>query len=71
MWVRTVRNVILGVQKNYSTKIGVVGVPLEEGQNKVGVADGPAAIRKGGLIEGIKAIRKYLLYNFKNVIGSF
>jgi arginase family enzyme len=39
--------VLVRAQRSYSTRIGIVGVPLEEGQNKVGVANGPDAIRKG------------------------
>lgn len=47
------------IQKKYSTKIGIVGVPFEEGQGKIGVANGPDAIRKANLVENIKSIRKY------------
>jgi arginase family enzyme len=49
---------LVRAQRSYSTRIGIVGVPLEEGQNKVGVANGPDAIRKANLIERIKSIRK-------------
>jgi arginase family enzyme len=49
---------LVQAQRSYSTRIGIVGVPLEEGQNKVGVANGPDAIRKANLIERIKSIRK-------------
>ncbi|CAH1117718.1 unnamed protein product [Phaedon cochleariae] len=40
------------------TRIGVLGVPFEEGQPKVGVANGPDAIRKAGLIEQLTTIHE-------------
>lgn len=41
-----------------SSQIGIIGVPFEEGQPKVGVAHAPDVIRKYGLIEQLANIRK-------------
>ncbi|XP_018567917.1 arginase-1 [Anoplophora glabripennis] len=40
------------------TKIGILGVPFDKGQPKVGVANGPDAIRKAGLVEQLAGIHK-------------
>ncbi|XP_044268796.1 arginase-1 [Tribolium madens] len=52
------KKVLWQLSKNFSTKIGIVGVPFEEGQGKIGVANGPEAIRKANLIENIKSIHQ-------------
>lgn len=41
-------------------KIGVLGVPFDKGQPKVGVANGPKYIRSNGLINKLQQIRKFL-----------
>ncbi|KAJ8916233.1 hypothetical protein NQ315_016372 [Exocentrus adspersus] len=38
------------------TKIGVVGVPFDKGQPRIGVANGPNAIRKAGLVDKLRNI---------------
>ncbi|KAJ8981226.1 hypothetical protein NQ317_004170 [Molorchus minor] len=50
------------------TKIGVLGVPFDKGQPRVGVANGPDAIRKAGLIEQLASIhRKVNIKDYGNV----
>ncbi|KAJ8958828.1 hypothetical protein NQ318_019590 [Aromia moschata] len=40
------------------TKIGILGVPFDKGQPKVGVANGPDAIRNAGLVDQLASIHK-------------
>lgn len=42
------------------TRIGILGVPFEEGQTKVGVAQAPDVIRKAELVKKLANIRKFL-----------
>lgn len=42
------------------TKVGVLGVPFENGQPKIGVGNGPRFIRDGGLIQSLKEIHAYM-----------
>ncbi|KAF5277713.1 hypothetical protein FQR65_LT03693 [Abscondita terminalis] len=42
------------------TKIGVLGVPFENGQPKVGTGNAPKYIRDGGLIQSLKDIHEYM-----------
>ncbi|KAL1497156.1 hypothetical protein ABEB36_008162 [Hypothenemus hampei] len=39
-----------------ATRVGILGVPFDKGQTKIGVGNGPAAIRKMGLIERLEQI---------------
>lgn len=39
-------------------KIGVLGVPFDKGQPRVGVGNGPKFIREAGLINRLREIRK-------------
>lgn len=48
--INQVRNV------SSKTEIGIVGVPFEKGQRKVGVGNAPMVMRDGGLINSLKQI---------------
>ncbi|XP_029156103.1 arginase, hepatic [Nylanderia fulva] len=42
--------------RSYSTKVGIIGVPFDKGQEKEGVACGPDAIRAAKLINELKTL---------------
>ncbi|XP_046431167.1 arginase, hepatic isoform X1 [Neodiprion virginianus] len=44
------------VVKRYYGKVGIVGVPFEAGQEKVGVAKGPHVIRAAGLVKELEVL---------------
>lgn len=48
-------------------KIGILGVPFDKGQPMVGVANGPDAIRKEGLVEQLAGIRKLCRFFKRNL----
>lgn len=60
---------VVFVRQVSTTKIGIVGVPFEKGQTKVGVGNGPAYIRRAGLVEKLQSIRKFIPHKklFKNL----
>ena len=39
-----------------AVRIGILGVPFDKGQPKVGVGNGPSRIRKAGLAEQLSSI---------------
>lgn len=44
------------VRSMSTLRIGVLGVPFEKGQPKIGVGNGPMHFRKAGLIERLEHI---------------
>ncbi|XP_012284604.1 arginase, hepatic [Orussus abietinus] len=50
------RYVVNNIGKRNYGKVGIVGVPFEKGQKKEGVARGPEAIRKAGLIKELEGL---------------
>lgn len=58
---------VVFVRQASTTKIGIVGVPFEKGQTKVGVGNGPAYIRRAGLVEKLQSIRKFTKRGIKNL----
>ncbi|XP_048515371.1 arginase, hepatic [Athalia rosae] len=70
------RTIIIKIGNRNYGKLGIVGVPFEGGQRKVGVARGPQVIRAAGLIRELESlgidIKDYgdLTYEAENVTVS-
>lgn len=62
MLKRVASRVLVQLKNQYHsgnvTKIGIIGVPFDKGQPKLGVANGPKVIREAGLVEHLSGIRK-------------
>jgi len=57
---RTISKIIKRVRNVSTSKIGVIGVPFEKGQPRVGVGNGPLRIRQGDLITRLREIHQQM-----------